>query len=81
MLDYQLDSMMIDWMKVLMEQMLKELWKVLLKKGTHRKESWFDVFLTIFLLVNNLEYVYEAQMDFINSHGGAVSVSAILIQL
>lgn len=72
MLDYQLDTIAIRWMENTMIEMLKRLWKTLLG---HRRSSWFDVFLVIFILLNNLEYVYEAQLQYIQEHGAEVSKS------
>ncbi|KAI5843213.1 hypothetical protein BZA05DRAFT_187872 [Tricharina praecox] len=68
MLDYQLDTVAIKWMRETMKNMLKELWEVL---KCHSAESWFDVFLVIFILLNNLEYVYEAQLEYAQQHGSA----------
>jgi hypothetical protein len=69
MLDYQLDTTMIRWMEAGMKQMLKQLWKVLLKRD---KKDWFGVYLSIFILVHNLEVVYEIQIDYIRLYGDAV---------
>lgn len=66
MLDYQLDTLAIKWMHETMKTMLKELWEVL---KCHSAESWFDVFLVIFILLNNLEYVYETQLEYAQQHG------------
>ncbi|KAA8899946.1 hypothetical protein FN846DRAFT_1023166 [Sphaerosporella brunnea] len=66
MLDYQLDTLAIQRMEKTMNEMLKKLWKTL---QAHSKSSWFDVFLVIFILVNNLEYVYEAQLQYVQEHG------------
>ncbi|KAF8251568.1 hypothetical protein K440DRAFT_658658 [Wilcoxina mikolae CBS 423.85] len=66
MLDYQLDTTAIRWMEKTMATMLKKLWKTLI---SHESNSWFDVFLVIFILLNNLEYVYGAQLQYIQQHG------------
>jgi len=68
MLDYQLDTVAIKWMRDTMKNMLKVLWEVL---KSHSEGSWFDVFLVMFILLNNLEYVYEAQLEYAQQHGAA----------
>jgi hypothetical protein len=70
MLDYQLDTLAIQRMEKTMNDMLKKLWKTL---QAHSRNSWFDVFLVIFILVNNLECVYEAQLQYVQEHGSDVS--------
>ncbi|KAF8545247.1 hypothetical protein BDD12DRAFT_161379 [Trichophaea hybrida] len=69
MLDYQLDTIAIRWMEKTMATMLKKLWKTLI---SHDSNSWFDVFLVIFILLNNLEYVYGAQLQYIQEHGAQI---------
>lgn len=70
MLDYQIDTMTIRWMQELTKDMLKDLWKMLLRRTP---SDWFHVFLTIFILLNTAEIAYEAQLDYVREHGGAVS--------
>lgn len=69
MLDYQLDTTVIGWMELSMKKMLKQLWKVLLKRD---KNDWFEVYITVFILIHNFEVVYENQVDYIQIHGDAV---------
>lgn len=73
MLDYQLDTIMIKWMEKNMKLMLKQLWNLLLRR---EKKDWFEVFLTLFILIHNLEVVYESQVDYINQHGSTVRTAS-----
>ncbi|PVH98876.1 hypothetical protein DM02DRAFT_656926 [Periconia macrospinosa] len=68
MLDYQLDTIMIQWMESGMKQMLKQLWSILLKR---HKKDWFEVYLSIFILIHNLEVVFECQKVYIQLHQDA----------
>ena len=74
MLDYQIDTMTIRWMQELTKGMLKDLWKVLLRRNPG---DWFHVFLTIFILLNTAEIAYKAQLDYVRDHGGVVSPQTV----
>lgn len=53
--------MAIEWMKELTSKLLKAIaLKIQKKDGT----QWFEIFLTMFVLLNNLEYVYGTQQAF-----------------
>jgi hypothetical protein len=54
-LDHQCDTVTIKWMEKLAAALIKTLWK---KLGDKKREDWFEVFLTVFIMVNNVEYVY-----------------------
>jgi hypothetical protein len=55
MLDHQCDTVTIKWMGKLAAALIKTLWKKLSDK---KRDDWFEVFLTVFTMVNNVEYVY-----------------------
>ena len=69
MLDYQLDTSTIEWMKELMRKTLTQLWKTILSKS---QKDWLNIFLIISLLVSNLEMIRSVQVDFIGEHGNEV---------
>ena len=69
MLDYQLDTTMIRWMELNAKALLKELWKILLKKD---KKDWFHVFLAIVILTHNLGVVHQSQVEYANLYENAV---------
>lgn len=69
-LDYQCDSVAIEWMKSLTTDLLEAMTSRI-KKRQH--SEWFEIFLTIFVLLNNLEYVYDKQTAFLQ-YLGPVSI-------
>jgi len=76
MLDYQLDTAMIQWMELNAKMMLRKLHEVLRKKN---KKDWFHVFLTMFILLHNLEVVYQSQEEYANLYGNAVRTPLITL--
>jgi hypothetical protein len=54
-LDYQCDMVGIKWQNTLAELLMKVLWKKLLKKS---RDDWLEVFLVVFVMLNNVEFVY-----------------------
>ena len=69
MLDLQCDTVTISWMRKIASRLLKSLWKRVEKKNSREKaggtnyEEWFEMFLTVFIMVNNVEYVYGIAKD------------------
>lgn len=53
--------MAIEWMKELTNKLLKA---IALKIQKRNQSQWFEIFLTMFILLNNLEYVYGIQKAF-----------------
>lgn len=60
-LDQQCDTVIIEEMEANLEKLLKLLFKKVCAK---KQQDWLEMFLTIFILVNNAEYVYRAQKQF-----------------
>ena len=55
MLDVQCDTVTINWMQKLASTLMKLLWTRVAKKN---HDDWFEMFLTVFIMVHNLERVY-----------------------
>ncbi|PVH80969.1 hypothetical protein DL98DRAFT_515097 [Cadophora sp. DSE1049] len=60
-IDHQLDSMVIEWMTELSTKPMSAFARKLIAK---KRRDWFEVFLTLFIIVNNIEYVYGMQKEF-----------------
>lgn len=69
-LDYQLDTLGIKYMQTLGVNILKCLKTILTER---RQSEWYEVFLTFFVLLHNLEYVYGRQAKYIERHESTVS--------
>ncbi|KAE8451782.1 hypothetical protein EG329_002622 [Mollisiaceae sp. DMI_Dod_QoI] len=65
-LDYQCDMVGIKWQNDLAEFLIKELWKKLLKRN---RDDWFEVFLVVFVLLNNVEFVYGIGKELSTQYG------------
>ena len=64
-LDYQCDTAIIRSMKNLGTRLICRLWK---KISVGKQEDWFELFLTGFIIINNIEYVYGVQEKFMQSY-------------
>lgn len=62
-------------MKNLGCQLMTLLWRKVCAK---KREDWFEVFLTGFILINNIEYVYGIQKAFVRMYA-ITTVSIIFI--
>lgn len=60
-IDHQLDSMVIEWMCENATALMRSLARKLIAK---KRKDWFEVFLTMLILTNNIEYVYGMQKEF-----------------
>lgn len=58
-LDHQLDVLMIQEIIRIKDQIMSEIERIL--KGRHSRSKWFEVYLTIFVLLSNIQYVYKSQ--------------------
>ncbi|KAM0188240.1 hypothetical protein ACHAPI_010729 [Fusarium lateritium] len=58
-LDHQLDVLMIQEMIRIKDQIMAEIENIL--KGRNSRSKWFEVYLTVFVLLANLQYVYKSQ--------------------
>ena len=70
MLDAQMDSILMDFMKSRQKRGLSKLKALMM---SHSKENWFMIFLTIIVLLSNLEFLYEHQNEQIKRYGTSVS--------
>lgn len=50
----------IKWQNSLAELLMKVLWKKLLKKS---RDDWLEVFLVVFVMLNNVEFVYGVSKE------------------
>ena len=74
-LDYQCDTMIIQWMKDRGSKLISLLCNKVCRK---KRADWFEVFLTGYILTKNIEYVYGIQKSFIQMYSTmTVSLSCI----
>ena len=62
-LDHQCDAAIIHWMRILGTQLITLLWQ---KVSAKKRQDWFEIFLTGFILINNIEYVYGLQKEYVD---------------
>ena len=78
-LDHQCDTLIIGIMKAHGTDLLKLLWRAVCEK---KRAAWFEIFLTIFTLNNNIEYVYGIQKEWAQMYSGTtVSLSLTALAL
>ena len=70
MLDAQMDSILMEFMKSRQKRGLSKLKTLMM---SHSKENWFMIFLTIIVLLSNLEFLYEHQNEQKKRYGTTVS--------
>ncbi len=70
MLDAQMDSILMEFMKSRQKRGLSKLKTMMM---SHSKENWFMIFLTIIVLLSNLEFLYEHQKEQKERYGTTVS--------
>jgi hypothetical protein len=71
-LNYQLDTLAMMCIQGYQKDIIKSLRAKLFT--TNRAKNWYEVFLTIFVLLGNLEYLYQAQLRYIQRHKKTVRV-------
>ena len=69
-LDGQLDSILMDFMKDRQRHGLSKLKGIMM---SHSRENWFNIFLTILVLLSNLEFLYQNQIEQKRRYGTTVS--------
>jgi hypothetical protein len=62
-IDYQIDTLIIHYMQRLMKELTKGLKKLIFSKNP--TGNWYEIFLTIFVLISTLEHVYVAQISYL----------------
>ena len=75
-LDHQIDTLGIKQMKELKDRLLK---KLKAKIQQRRHTQWYEIFLTIFILLNNLETVWREQYNYMKRHEETVSLNEYMI--
>lgn len=70
-LDNQLDALMIIRMLQWQSDILGRVKKMIRDR---KRNSWFEIFLTIFVLLTNLQYVYNSQIRWWTMHFNTVSL-------
>ena len=71
-LDSQLDNLWMQKMKPIQRKVLSDLNKMIC--GSDKKKGWLDIFLTIMILLSNLEFLYQKQHDQMRRYFGDVSM-------
>lgn len=73
MLNYQLDTIAIIRMTQQQQKVVEGLDSLMFKsKKIDRFKVWYEVFLTTFVLLSTLEYVYQMQQKYLQRHKGTV---------
>lgn len=76
-MDTQLDQIVIkDFLVPLRASLLQELQE---KISGYKRENWFSIFLTIFILLSNTEYILAHSRRFAKRYGMGVSFYALII--
>lgn len=70
MLDAQMDSILMDFMRARQKRGLSKLKTLMM---SHSRENWFMIFLTTLVLLSNLEFLYDHQNEQIERYGKTVS--------
>lgn len=64
-LDAQIDQIWMEKMGKIKKKMLSELKKRMIGR---KQEDWYQIFITLFLLIANLEFIYQVQNDQLNRY-------------
>ncbi|KAK4170968.1 hypothetical protein QBC36DRAFT_350679 [Triangularia setosa] len=67
-LDYQIDYLAIRYMLGQMESLVKQLKKLIF--GKNQKKNWYEVYLTVFVLLQSLETVQARQIEILRRYKG-----------
>ena len=73
-IDHQLDVALLLTIRDHQEKLLKRLSKMIFP-GRGKKPPWYEIFLTIFVLLSNLEYVHSGSLSFYLAQNKTVSFS------
>lgn len=71
-LNYQLDTLAMMCIQGYQKNIIKSLQAKIFT--ANRGKNWYEVFLTIFVLLGNLEHLYQAQRRYIQRHKKTVRV-------
>ncbi|KAL4936360.1 hypothetical protein BDV06DRAFT_227977 [Aspergillus oleicola] len=68
-MDYQIDNLYIAYMQQNLDSVLQGLNRFIFKaRKAERKETWYEIFLTIFVLLLSLELVFDKQISFVRKY-------------
>ncbi|KAL4955934.1 hypothetical protein BDW69DRAFT_159704 [Aspergillus filifer] len=68
-MDYQIDNLYIAYMHQNLKPILSRLSRLVSRgRADELKESWFEIFLTTFVLLLSLEMVFDKQMSFVKKY-------------
>lgn len=76
-LDFQLDTLCIQHMQKLMKAVSSALKNVIFSKERHTR--WYEIFLTIFVLLVSIEQVYLTQFEYLQGADAAKDVGCICL--
>jgi hypothetical protein len=65
-LDYQIDTIVMLHMDAEQKAIIKSLKRMIFSK--ERLKVWYEVYLTVFVLLSTTEYVYQAQQKYKQRH-------------
>jgi len=71
-LSYQLDTLAIMCLKCHHDEVIKCLKRKIF--ATNRTKNWYEVFLTTFVLLSNLEYLHRMQRKYMQRHEDTVRI-------
>lgn len=70
-MDHQFDVALLLTIKEYQKELLGLLWKLIF--GKIKKKPWYEIFLTIFVLLSNLEYVHGGSLSYYLAQAKTVS--------
>lgn len=70
-LDAQIDQLWMRKMERIKKRVLSKLKKTI--QSPDKRQNWFTIFLTVTVLLSNLEYLYQRQHEQIKRYSGTVS--------
>lgn len=76
-LDAQLDSLWMSKMGRIQKQVLSKLKNTVM--STDKRHNWFTIFLTVVVLLSNLEYVYQRQSEQVKRYPPSVGKSDLSV--
>lgn len=78
-MDQQLDQIVIQWiLKPLKQSILADLKRLIQERA---KENWFEIYLTVFILLNNSEVQLAHSRQFAQRYGMSVSDGFLTISM
>ena len=72
-LDYQIDFFTIQYMLSQTEAIVKRLEDLIFRTEEIRRNAWYEIYLTVFVLLSGLERLHRSQMKMIERWSSTVS--------